>query len=75
VWLLQQEGCQEDDIEYISRDGTVNHRKMRAKFSGFYGPSGCLGVMVMHRHHHKVHGQAETVVSYVLADDEDSSTE
>jgi hypothetical protein len=72
IWLLQKEEAQKDEIEYMTRDGTVLTQRMRAKFSGFYGPEGCLGVLVMHRRHFKVHGQEETVLSYVLADGEEN---
>jgi hypothetical protein len=71
IWLLQKEELQEDEIEYLARDGAVANERLRAKFSGYYGPAGCLGVLVMHRRHFKVHGQEETVLSYVLADGED----
>jgi hypothetical protein len=74
IWLLQKEECQEDEIEYLDRDGTVHTQRLRAKFSGYYGPDGCLGVLVMHRRHFKVHGQGETVLSYVLAEGEGSVT-
>lgn len=74
IWLLQKEEFQEDEIEYLARDGTVHTQHLRAKFSGYYGPGGCLGVLVMHRQHFKVHGQEETVLSYVLADGEDAVT-
>lgn len=74
IWLLQKEEAQEDEIEYLARDGAVHRERLRAKFSGYYGPDGCLGVLVMHRKHFKVHGQEETVLSYVLADGEDRVT-
>jgi hypothetical protein len=74
IWLLQREECQEDEIEYFARDGAVRKERLRAKFSGYYGPAGCLGVLVMHRRHFKVHGQDETVLSHVLADGEDGVT-
>jgi hypothetical protein len=70
IWLLQKEEAQEDEIEYLDREGTVHTERLRAKFSGYYGPDGCLGVLVMHRRHFKVHGQEETVLSYVLANRE-----
>ena len=70
IWLLQKEEFQEDEIEYLARDGSVQNERLRAKFSGYYGPQGCLGVLVMHRAHFKVHGQEKTVLSYVLADRE-----
>jgi hypothetical protein len=72
--LLQKEESQEDEIEYLDRDGTVQTERLHAKFSGYYGPGGCLGVLVMHRRHFKVHGQEETVISYVLAEGEDGVT-
>jgi hypothetical protein len=71
IWLLQKEETQEDEIEYRTRDSAVHTQCLRAKFSGYYGPEGCLGVLVMHRRHFKVHGQEETVLSYVLAEGED----
>jgi hypothetical protein len=74
TWLLQKEEIQEDEIEYLSRNGTIHTQRLHAKFSGYYGPDGCLGVLAWHRPHFKVHGQAETVLSYVLADGEDPVT-
>jgi hypothetical protein len=69
--LLQQEESQDDEVEYLTRDGELHSQSLRAKFSGYYGPGGCLGVLALHRRHFKVHGQEETVMSYVLADDAD----
>ncbi len=68
IWLLQEEEFQEDEIEFMARDGTIRSQSFRAKFSGYYGPDGCLGVLGWHRRHFKVHGQEETVLSYVLVD-------
>ena len=66
IWLLQQEEYQEDEIAYLTRDGAQHSRTMRAKFSGYYGPQDCIGVMAWHRPHYKVHGQDESVLSCVL---------
>jgi hypothetical protein len=71
IWLLQQEETQDDEIEYLTRDGAVHTERLRANFGGFYGPGGCLGVLAMHSRHYKVHGHEDTVISYVLADAED----
>lgn len=71
IWLLQKEEFQEDEITFATRDGRVQTQKLRAKFSGFYGPYGCLGTLATHRRHFKVHGQEETVASYVTADGEE----
>lgn len=70
IWLLQKEEFQEDEITFATRDGQIHTLKLRAKFSGFYGPYGCLGILATHRHHFKVHGQEETVVSYVITNEE-----
>jgi len=72
IWLLQKEEFQEDEISYITRDDKIHTQTLRGKFSGFYGPFGCLGILALHRHHFKVHGQEDTVVSYILADGEGS---
>lgn len=66
IWVLQKEEKHDDEIEFVTRE--LRHRKetRRAKFSGFYGPNGCMGVMVMHGKRYKVHGQIDTVISLVL---------
>ena len=74
IWLLQKEETQDDEIAYLTRDGELHVDRLRANFGGFYGPGGCLGVLALHGRHNKVHGQENTVVSYVLADGGDSST-
>lgn len=68
IWLIQKEETHDDNITFLHRDGGELTKKLRAKFSAFYGPSGCIGVIAMHRSHNKVHGQAETVISYILGD-------
>jgi hypothetical protein len=70
IWLLQKEETQDDEIDYLTRDGTVLTQKLRAKFAGFYGPRGCLGVLAMHSRHNKVHGRPDTILSCVLAKQE-----
>jgi hypothetical protein len=74
IWLLQQEETQDDEIIYLTRDGRLHADRLRANFGGFYGPGGCLGILAMHSRYNKVHGQSDTVISYVLADGEDSGT-
>jgi hypothetical protein len=74
IWLLQQEETQNDEIEYRTRDGALHTQHLRANFGGFYGPGGCLGILAMHSRYNKVHGQADTVICYVLADGEDRVT-
>jgi len=74
IWLLQKEETQDDEIAYLTRDGKLRTDRLRVNFGGFYGPGGCLGVLAMHSRYNKVHGQEDTVISYVLADDEDRVT-
>lgn len=69
IWLLQKEEKQDDTICFIDRNQNHHSSKLRAKFSAFYGPTGCLGVLAMHRPHNKVHGQLDTVVSHVVSED------
>ncbi len=74
IWLLQKEETHEDEVSYLARDGTTHNQRLHAKFSGYYGPDGCLGILVMHRHHFKVHGQQDTVLSYAMTDGEEGTT-
>ena len=69
IWLLQKEDTHNDEVTFIGRDGSINVKNLRSKFSAFYGPSGCIDILAMHRNHNKVHGQADTVVSYVLSNE------
>jgi hypothetical protein len=73
IWLLQKEEYQEDEVTFTTRDGKIHNQKLRAKFSGFYGPYGFLGTLATHRHHFKVHGQEDTVASFVFTDVKDSA--
>jgi hypothetical protein len=66
IWLLQKEEKQDDEIEFSDRNNSTRKQKLRAKFSAFYGPQSLIGVMAMHRNNYKVHGQEDTVLSYVM---------
>ncbi len=66
IWLLQKEDKQDDEIEYSDRDGRIFKKRTRAKFSAFYGPKAFIGALAMHRQSNKVHGQEDTVLSYVM---------
>jgi hypothetical protein len=71
IWLLQKEESQDDEITFTTRDGIVHNQNLRTKFGGFYGPEGLIGVLAMHRGHYKVSGSESTILSHVLASDED----
>ncbi len=66
IWILQAEVIHNDRITYLLRNGISETKILRAKFSGFYGPFDFIGGMVMHRNFFKVHGQADTVISFMM---------
>jgi hypothetical protein len=35
------------------------------KFSAFYGPGGLMGILVLEKQAHKVHGSSQTIMSIV----------
>jgi len=65
IWLLQKEEKCDETINFINRDYKQQTQNLRAKYSAFYGPFACLGILAMHRSNYKVHGQADTIISYV----------
>ncbi|HAO21200.1 MAG TPA: hypothetical protein DCQ37_12430, partial [Desulfobacteraceae bacterium] len=62
-WTIQKGYRIEEPVRYISRDNDIKDSKAYSKFSGFYGPSGLMGILVMQLAFHKVHGTEETIVS------------
>lgn len=66
IWVLQEEKSHDDEVTYISRDGTIMTQKLRAKFNCFYGPFEFIGGLAMHRNHYKVSGKEDTVYSCML---------
>jgi hypothetical protein len=66
IWLLQEEDIHDDEVTFMRRDGVIETQKLRAKFSGFYGPFEFIGGLAMHGHHYKVHGQEDTIISCML---------
>ena len=64
-WVLQ-EGCQlREPVTALGRDGELSETMAHSKFSGFYGPDGLLGILVMQKASHKVHGSSDTIMSAV----------
>ena len=64
-WIIQEGEETQETVSFYARQGGVAEKRMTAKFSGFFGPSGLLGGMSQHRSFYKVHGQDETVVSVI----------
>ena len=66
IWLLQKEDTHDDIISYIDRDSNEFQKKFRLKLSSYYGHYNCIGMLAMHRNFYKVHGQNDTIISYVI---------
>ncbi len=61
-WILQKAYHMEENSAFIARTGDVSNMRVYTKISGFYGPAGLLGMLVMQRPFNKVHGTEETIV-------------
>ena len=64
-WILQEgfEHC--ESVSAVGRDGKEVATEAHSKFSGFYGPSGLMGILIMQKAAHKVHGSSDTIMSAV----------
>ncbi|MDY0361157.1 MAG: hypothetical protein RBR08_06880 [Desulforegulaceae bacterium] len=63
-WKIQKAYFTKDEnAEYISRENEILKEKAYSKFSGFYGPNGLMGILVMQRTFPKVHGSPETIMT------------
>jgi len=64
-WILQEAFEHRESVRALGRDGTELETPTHSKFSGFYGPSGLMGILVMQKAAHKVHGSSDTIMSAV----------
>lgn len=64
-WILQEAFEHRESVSALSRDGGEVETDAHSKFSGFYGPSGLMGILVMQKASHKVHGSSDTIMSAV----------
>ncbi len=62
-WVIQRGYRIKENTCYISRDNDIKKPDVYSKFSGFYGPNGLMGILVMQLAFHKVHGTEQTIVS------------
>ncbi|MCB9482349.1 MAG: hypothetical protein H6680_11100 [Desulfobacteraceae bacterium] len=63
-WKIQKAYFTKDEnAHYINRKNEIIEEKAYSKFSGFYGPNGLMGILVMQRTFPKVHGSPETVMT------------
>jgi hypothetical protein len=65
LWIAQEALEHRENVPAITRKGGLETISARSKFSGFYGPSGLMGILVMQNAFHKVHGGENTVMSVV----------
>jgi hypothetical protein len=54
-----------EDLPFVDRNGAAQQASGYVKYSGFYGPAGLMGILVMHKNFRKVHGSQDTVMSVV----------
>jgi hypothetical protein len=64
-WILQEGFEHRENVPALGRDGKEIETEAHSKFSGFYGPSGLMGILVMQKASHKVHGSSDTIMSAV----------
>ncbi|MFP5212880.1 MAG: hypothetical protein ACLGPL_05825, partial [Acidobacteriota bacterium] len=61
-WTIQKSHLSEGEtVRYISREGGEVESAAHSKFSAFYGPDGLMGILLMQRPFHKVHGSPSTI--------------
>jgi hypothetical protein len=65
VWVIQRAVRSKETISVFERSGRATDTNSYAKWSGFYGPDGLLGIKAWHRRFYKVHGAANTALSIV----------
>lgn len=64
-WVLQTAQRKSDRVPVVNRQGKTYELEGYAKYSAFYGPTGLLGILVMHKNFQKVHGSEGTAMSVV----------
>lgn len=64
-WIAQRARRTADQVTVLDRSGATSMRKSYLKWSGFYGPQGLMGIMVMAKNFQKVHGSRDTAIGIV----------
>jgi len=64
-WIAQRTRRTRGTVPVIDREGRKYHMDGYLKWSGFYGPQGLMGIMVMCKNFAKVHGSEATAVGIV----------
>jgi hypothetical protein len=65
-WIVQEARMYPESTVAIDRYGQEIREDTYTKLSGFYTPDGLAGIQAMQKHHRKVHGSPQTVMSIVF---------
>lgn len=61
-WVIQKDCSNKEEISYLERGkNEIQKKKLTAKYSSFYSPSGLLAIRTHHRQSTKVHGQEDSI--------------
>jgi hypothetical protein len=64
-WIIQKGYARSEEATALTRENRTEAVQCNSKYSGFYGPNGLMGILVMQRPFYKVHGSKNTIVSIV----------
>ena len=64
-WIIQKGYARSEEARALTRENELKTVQCSSKYSGFYGPNGLMGILVMQRPFYKVHGSENTIVSIV----------
>jgi hypothetical protein len=64
-WIIQKGYARSEEATALTRENELSAVQCSSKYSGFYGPNGLMGILVMQRPFYKVHGSKNTIVSIV----------
>lgn len=62
-WIIQKAHTSTTTVDYMAPGNEVRRMSAHAKLSGFYGPTGLMGILLMYERFYKVHGSKETVMT------------
>jgi len=62
-WIIQKSYLEDNTVNYLMRNDDAKTIKAHSKYSGFYGPNGLMGIIIMERPFYKVHGNVDTIMS------------
>jgi hypothetical protein len=65
-WICQEAHLPTTEVDYLTRAGEVERVSVHSKTGAFYGPTGLMGILQMHRPFYKVHGASDTILSVGL---------